>query len=327
VSGNLPEIMPQSPPWEKMPAYSYESLDEPGPPLREWIISAVLFCLTCFTISFAGMFYVVRDFDFFRAFIAVIFKPSLLLYGLPFSFPLIIILLAHELGHFIVCRYYGMRCTPPFFIPLPIPPAGTFGAFIKIKSSFRNKRALFDIGIAGPLAGFIFTIPALWTGITLSKLIPKGALHHGYTFGEPLLFRLIGRIVLGYSPGRQEMSADLIAIAGLFGLLVTSLNLLPIWQLDGGHIAYAIIGRSRQQKLSIIAAIALILQSFRGWPEIAYSHIVFGLILLIIGARLRFYHPPTLQEEEKLGPGRLFLGFLALLILILSFTPVPIAIT
>jgi membrane-associated protease RseP (regulator of RpoE activity) len=271
------------------------------------------------------MFYVWEDFGFLHTLIAVLFKPSLILYGLPFSFPLITILLAHELGHFIVCRYYGMRCTPPFFIPLPLPPVGTFGAFIKIKSSFINKRALFDIGIAGPLAGFFFTIPALWIGISLSKLISKGAIYHGYIFGEPILFRLIGMLVLGYSPGRQDMNADMIAIAGLFGLLVTSLNLLPIWQLDGGHIAYAIIGRSPQKKLSIIVAVVLILQSFVG-PTIAISHIVFGLVLLIIGTRLRFYHPPTLQEEEKLGPGRLLLGFLALIILILSFTPVPIAI-
>jgi membrane-associated protease RseP (regulator of RpoE activity) len=328
VSSNFPEYSSESSPWENVSACFDQLYCEPGPSPREWIISAILLGLTIISTTFAGLFQVAGNIGFFRALVAVMAHPRLILYGLPFSVPLITILLAHELGHFVACRHYGMRCTPPFFIPVPIPPTGTFGAFIKIKSVFRHKRALFDIGIAGPLAGFIFTVPTLWIGISHSRLIPKGMLGHGgYYLGEPLIFRLIGMLALGYSPGRQDMLANPIAMAGWVGLLATCLNLLPIWQLDGGHIAYAIIGSSWQKKLSVLVVAALILQSFLQWPIIAYSHIVFGLLLLIIGTRLRFFHPPTLLDEEKLGPGRICLGLLALLILILSFTPVPITLT
>jgi membrane-associated protease RseP (regulator of RpoE activity) len=326
VSSNLPEFPP---------VYSYRytgapdtipAVPDPGPSGREWAVSVLLFCVTAVTTSFAGLFYVVGDAGLGTALRATFYKPSLILQGLPFSVPLISILLAHEMGHFLACRYYGVRCTPPFFIPAPISIAGTLGAFIKIRSPFQHKRALFDIGIAGPLAGFILTLPALWIGIGLSKLIPKGALGTGgISFGEPLVFRMFGRLVLGYSPARQDMIAHPIAMAAWFGLLATSLNLLPIWQLDGGHIAYAMFGPVRQKKVSIVCVVALIMLSFLGWPTPSY--LLFGLLLLIVGARLRFYHPPTLLEGEELGPGRFFLGLVALLILIIAFTPVPISIT
>ncbi len=275
---------------------------------------------------FCRIIYIAGDVRFTTAALAVLSEPGLLLRGLPFSFPLIAILLAHEMGHFFACRHYDVRCTPPFFIPAPISIVGTFGAFIKIKSPFHHKRALFDIGIAGPLAGFIIALPVLWIGIGMSKLIPKGALEAGgLSFGEPLVFVFIAKLVLGYSPVKQDMIAHPIAMAAWFGLLATSLNLLPIWQLDGGHIAYAILGRLRQRKISIISAVALILMSFLGWPTPTY--LLFGLVILIIGARFHFYHPPTLQDAEEIGPGRMYLGLLALFILIICFTPVPISFT
>jgi membrane-associated protease RseP (regulator of RpoE activity) len=298
----------------------------PGPSWREWTISALLFCVTAATTSFAGLFYIVGDVGVGRALGAVFHRPSLIFHGLPFSIPLISILFVHEMGHFLACRYYGVRCTPPFFIPAPISITGTLGAFIKIKSPFQHKRALFDIGIAGPLAGFILTLPALWIGIASSRLIPKGALGPGgLNFGEPLVFRIVGKLVLGYLPARQDMIAHPIAMAAWFGLLATSLNLLPIWQLDGGHIAYAMFGRARQERVSVISVVALIMLSFLGWPTPSY--LLFGLLLLAVGARFRFYHPPTLLEGEELGPGRFFLGLIALMILIVSFTPVPISLS
>jgi membrane-associated protease RseP (regulator of RpoE activity) len=170
-------------------------------------------------------------------------------------------------------------------------------------------------------------LPTLWVGISLSKLVPKGALPPGgWNFGEPLIFRLLGHLILGYSPDRQDMIAHPMALAAWVGLLATSLNLLPIWQLDGGHIAYAVLGRSRQKKLSIYSIAALILVSFTGWPP-SITLLVFATLLLIVGARMRFFHPPTRMEEETLGMGRLFLGLIALLILIISFTPAPVTIT
>jgi membrane-associated protease RseP (regulator of RpoE activity) len=256
---------------------------------------------------------------------AIMAHPSILLQGLPFSFTFISILLAHEMGHFLACRHYGIRCTPPFFVPFPISYAGTLGAFIRIKSHFQHKRALFDVGIAGPLAGFVFALPALVIGIAFSKLIPKGSLHGAIAFGEPILFQLVGKMVLGYTPARYDMLAHPIAMAAWFGLLATSLNLFPIWQLDGGHITYALFGRERQKRISIAGAIALMLISFIGWP--IPSYFAFACLILILGMRHSFYHPPTMYEAEPLGPGRTFLGAFAFLILIISFTPVPIYIS
>jgi membrane-associated protease RseP (regulator of RpoE activity) len=257
--------------------------------------------------------------------IAVIAHPTLLVQGIPFSFTLIIILLAHEMGHFFACRHYNIQCTPPFFLPLPVSYAGTMGAFIRIKSHFPGKRALFDVGIAGPLAGFAFVVPALIVGITGSRLIPKGSLGGALAFGEPLLFRWLGRLITGYNPETHDMIAHPIAMAAWFGLLATSLNLFPIWQLDGGHIAYAMFGRERQKRVSIAAAIVLMVVSLAGWP--IPSYLLFACLLLIFGMRSRFYHPPTLCDYEDIGMPRVILGLAAFLILLLSFTPVPIYIS
>ena len=128
--------------------------------------------------------------------------------------------------------------------------AGTLGAFIRIRSPFPNKKALFDVGVAGPLAGFIVTLPVLFFGIAHSRLLPITAVPEGINFGEPLIFRWIGALVLGYSPDKQVMIAHPAAMAAWFGLLATSLNLFPIWQLDGGHIAYALFGRTMQKRVS-----------------------------------------------------------------------------
>jgi membrane-associated protease RseP (regulator of RpoE activity) len=326
VSSNLPEFPPVPPSWNVGQVYT-------GPPVpassisgRVWTWSAVLLLITIVSTSFAGLSQLDR-FDIFATFSVLISRPRLILLGLQFSIPLISILLAHEFGHFFACKYYGMRCTPPYFLPIPISFAGTLGAFIKIKSPFLNRRALFDVGIAGPLAGFVFILPTLWIGISLSKLVPRVPYPPGaLIFGEPLIFRLFGAIILGYSPEKQDMIAHPMAMAAWVGLLATSFNLLPVWQLDGGHISYAILGRSLQKKISIFSVIAMILIGFMRWPP-SLTLLVFAGILLAVGLRFRFFHPPALMEEDTLGRGRLILGSLALLILIISFTPVPIILT
>jgi membrane-associated protease RseP (regulator of RpoE activity) len=289
------------------------------------MISFILFLLTVATTTFAGLVFPIGRFDYFKTIHLLFIKPAIIIFGVSFSFPLISILLAHELGHFFACKYYNMRCTPPFFIPLPLPPTGTLGAFIKIKSKFSNRRALFDIGIAGPLAGFLFSLPVLWIGISLSRIIPKiSSRYHGVSFGEPLLFRIIGVLAVGYDPQKQDMIPHPLAMAGWVGLLLTSINLLPVWQLDGGHISYAMLGKMGHKRISIIMVSALILLSLLSWPDFSYP--LFALLLLIIGLRMKFYHPAPIMEEQSLGWGRIALGILALLILILSFTPVPISI-
>ncbi len=292
---------------------------------RQWRLPLILFVATLLSTTFAGLFYVAGDVQAGMLIRAILMRPSNLLLGLPFSLTLLAILLAHELGHYFACRYYGISCTPPFFIPLPVSIAGTLGAFIRIKSPFQHRRALFDVGVAGPLAGFVLALPALFVGIGLSQLIPRTHIAGAVTFGEPLLFRWIGKLVLGYSPATQDMLAHPIAMAAWFGLLATCLNLFPIWQLDGGHIAYAILGQKLQRKVSVAGAVTLILISFLGWP--IPSYLVFGLILLLMGLRFRFYHPPTLLDDEPLGRERVVIGIVALLILVVCFTPVPISIS
>ena len=322
MSSNLPEFPDVSSAPGKPEVSS--NLYQRNPLRNEWLIAAVLFCLTLICTSFAGLFYSIGDIGFVASLRIFLRKPGIILYGLSFSIPLISILLAHELGHFFACRFYRMNCTPPFFIPVPVSITGTLGAFIRIKSPFLNKRALFDIGIAGPLAGFAFVLPILCLGISSSRLIPKGAFPPGgLSFGEPLIFRWVGALLLGYSPDRQDMIAHPIAMAAWFGLLATSLNLLPVWQLDGGHIAYAIFGRSRQRLLSIAGIAFLLLLCLWGWRTPSY--LIFALLLLIVGWRVRFYHPRTLLDEEPLGRGRIILGLLALLILVVSFIPVPVS--
>ena len=324
MSSNLPIFPDVSSPTGK-PEVS-PNISRQNPLRNEWLIATALFCLTLICTSFAGLFYSIGDIGFVASLQICLRKPGIILYGLSFSIPLIMILLAHELGHFFACRYYGMNCTPPFFIPVPISITGTLGAFIRIKSPFLNKRALFDIGIAGPLAGFAFLLPLLCLGINSSRLIPKGAFPPGgMSFGEPLIFRGVGALLLGYSPDKQDMIAHPIAMAAWFGLLATSLNLLPIWQLDGGHIAYAILGRSRQKQLSVAAIAFLMLLCLWGWRTPSY--LIFALLLLIVGWRVRFYHPRTLLDEEPLGGGRIILGLLVLFILAVSFIPVPITFT
>ena len=330
MSSSIPEIPPASSLIDKA-GVSHEPFRdqegflpvESGPSSSQWAISLVLLSLTFCTTTFAGLFYATGFFGF-SGLSSILFKlnPGTILSCISFSFPLIVILTAHELGHYFACRYYGMKCTPPYFIPAPLPLTGTLGAFIKIKSHFRRKKALFDIGIAGPLAGFLFSLPVLWIGISISRLTPKLPQFSGLIFGEPLLFRLIGMAVLGYSPEKQDMIAHPMAMAGWVGLLATSLNLLPIWQLDGGHVAYAVFGAERHKVLSFAAVAAIIFVSFLSWPTPSY--LLFGLILLVVGWRLRFYHPAPLLDDGPLGPGRTILALIALLILILSFTPTPI---
>jgi hypothetical protein len=203
VSSNFPEYTSSSSILEERKNEFFSPISPPPeetPSLREWAIALTLFFLTFATTSLAGLYYSIGYFGFWDSIKLILHRPALLFHAFQFSFPLLTILLAHELGHYFACRYYGMRCTLPFFLPMPLPLTGTFGAFIKIKSQFINKRALFDVGVAGPLAGFIFSLPTLWIGIRLSRIIPmpKGGLPPAsLEFGEPLLFSFMGKVIHG----------------------------------------------------------------------------------------------------------------------------------
>ncbi len=326
MSSDFQEFPAVSPGWNDETASGSTALRRHAPSRKEWALSALLFFLTVISTTVAGLAYMAGPTAILHIPEIVSTRPELILGALQFSLPLMAILLAHELGHFFACRYYGLRCTPPFFIPTPFPYTGTFGAFIKIKSTFGSKRSLFDVGIAGPLAGFIVTLIVLWIGISSSHISYFVPVSPGIIeFGEPVIFRLIGMLLLDYDPSSHVIFAHPAAIAGTFGLLLTCLNLLPIWQLDGGHIAYAVFGRKLQRKISIVVLVLLTLVGLSEWPTPSY--LVFGLVVFILGSRAHFFHPSTLKDWEALGYGRTSLALIALLILILCFTPVPVSIT
>jgi membrane-associated protease RseP (regulator of RpoE activity) len=224
------------------------------------------------------------------------------------------ILLAHEMGHYLTCRYYHVDATLPYFIPAPTI-IGTMGAFIKIRSPITQKRHLFDIGIAGPLAGFVLAVPCVIYGLYHSKLVTPLPAEGSIIFGEPLLLVLIGNIIFRGSPEAFDLILHPVAFAGWVGMLVTALNLFPISQLDGGHVAYAVLGKKAKilAKIVFYAFLVMGVVFWIGW-------FIWALIIFFIGMR----HPRIYDEEIPLSPGRKLISILAVIIFILSFIPEPI---
>lgn len=250
--------------------------------------------------------------------IAITLNWSLLLNGLWYSVAVLAILGAHEFGHYFACRYYHVNATLPFFIPVP-PPflAGTLGAFIRIRQPIRSKRVLFDMGIAGPLAGFIVAVPALLVGLSMSHVavVPKD--FTGYELGEPLLFKLFASMTWGHVPEGYSLNMHPVAFAAWFGLLATALNLFPIGQLDGGHISYAVFGRASKRITLASVGIAIVL-TFVSMSWFVWT-ILMVAMLFVFGPN----HPSTADEDEPLDPTRKALAVVALVVFILSFTPAP----
>lgn len=247
--------------------------------------------------------------------------PLLIAQGIAFAASLLTILLAHEMGHYLACRFYGVDATLPFFIPAPpLFLAGTFGAFIKMKLPIPSKRALFDIGLAGPLAGFVMLLPFALLGVTSLQPAPPST-GSVIIFNDPLLIRIIGRIA-GVS--LADAQPNPFYMAAWIGLLVTSLNLMPVGQLDGGHGTFAVFG-ARTHKLVgrivfvVIAAISVLGFVWYGSP----SGFLYTVLLAVM---LRVHHPEP-QTMEPLGTARVVIGIVTLIIFALSFWPFPVAIT
>jgi membrane-associated protease RseP (regulator of RpoE activity) len=249
--------------------------------------------------------------------------PALLLLGLSFSIPLLVILLAHELGHYLACRHYRLAATLPYFVPAPFA-FGTLGAFIKIRSPLRDKRQLFDVGIAGPIAGFVALLPFLLWGIAHSRPVQVDELLAGAAPGQlvpviggSLALNGAGWLFHGTLGAGWRMGYHPFAVAAWVGLLATSLNLLPLGQLDGGHILYAALGRA-QRMLAPPLWLGLVAVGILFWP----GWLLWALVVLVLGLR----HPPVIDEDAPLGAGRRALALLALGILLVSFMPVPLGI-
>ncbi|MEO0074566.1 MAG: site-2 protease family protein [candidate division WOR-3 bacterium] len=233
--------------------------------------------------------------------------------GIPFSFSLLVILSGHELGHYFVARKNKVSVSLPYFLPIPHPLIGTMGAFIKIKSIIPNRKVLIRIGIAGPLIGFIITIPITIIGIKLSKITEIPQTETVFRLGSSLLFFLFTKIIHSSLPSGYDIVLHPMAFAGWLGMFITAINLLPLSQLDGGHIAYAILGK--KHKYLIISLLALL--GFLGiiWPG------WFFLILLILVFGLA--HPPAQDEITPINKNDKILAIIGLIIFALAFIPNP----
>ena len=291
-----------------------------APRIRYWLHLLLLF-LTLVTTTAMGA----RIVDNFRqnrpafdiehdltAFASMWSHPLLLLGGLSFSLTLMTILLAHEFGHYLACRYYGINASLPYFIPAPTL-IGTFGAFIRIRSPIYSKQVLFDVGIAGPLTGFVFLLPALGIGLACSKVLPGIAERGDLVFGVPLLLRLLESAVF---PGvaTSDIYLHPVARAAWVGIFATALNLLPIGQLDGGHIMYSFVGE-RHKLLSNLFIVALVPLGYWYWPWLLWA-----FFLLVLGRR-----HPSIFDASRLSPRRRVLGYLAFVIFGLCFMAAPIS--
>jgi len=242
--------------------------------------------------------------------------PGLLYRGIPFSFTLLLILGSHEMGHYLVSRRHRLDVTLPFFIPAPPIPfiIGTFGAFIKIRSPIQDKRALLDVGCAGPLVGVAVSIPVTLVGLALSRVTVMGGGHGAVTLGEPLLYQFLSWLVFGSLSPEANIILHPVAFAGWIGMLVTALNLIPVGQLDGGHVSYALFPEYHRY-VSLGCLGLLLVCGLVFW----YGWLMWAVLLAFLGWR----HPPPFHYWVPLDGRRKFVGFVTILVFILTFSPRP----
>ena len=273
------------------------------------LIHVVLFVLTLFTTAAANALGQGAD---------LLADPWSIRLGFPYAITLMAILSAHEFGHYSMARAHRVEATLPYFIPAPpIFFIGTFGAFIRMKSIPASRRALFDIGAAGPWGGFVVAVPAMIFGLGLSDVVPTP--EHGivgWEFAEPLIMRIASSYMLGIDPSQSTLIMHPIAFAAWVGFLVTALNLLPVGQLDGGHVSYALLGDRWHGWVSRGAVVGLLVLGFGGWP----GWLLWVFLLVAIG----FRHPRTSDSTLPLDRTRIIFALLTVLIFVLVFMAEPI---
>jgi membrane-associated protease RseP (regulator of RpoE activity) len=296
--------------YERVNGATRVTITHPRPPSlpREWKWNLASFLLTVASTLWAGAYLEGAAWDFFLR------DPARFTTGVPFSASIMSILAAHELGHYFAARRYGLDVTLPFFIPMPIlSPIGTLGAVIKMKTPIYTRRMLLDVGAAGPLAGIVVAIPVTLWGLLQSPILPIGETA-GIRLGEPLLFKALAALTAPPVPETHDIYLDSVAFAGWVGLFVTALNLLPIGQLDGGHILYALIGRGQHVVAWLFFGAILVMGLW--WPG---WYLWAALLLLLV--RLR--HPPVLDPATPLDPRRRLIGWLCVALFAACFAPVP----
>ena len=320
------------------------------PTARQWALHGSLFVTTAFTTTicgimmtpdvnvtagsppevggFSGSFLLIPY--YYAAAVGALIShafahPYFLEQGLIFSGSLLAILTAHESGHYLFCRYYGVEATLPFFIPQPpllIP--GTFGAFIRMKSPLPSRRALFDIGLAGPLAGFIVIVPIAFAGVLTLHHVPllagEAGAGGGITFNDPLLFKLIAH---AFGIDLENSAANSFYLAAWVGLLVTALNLMPVGQLDGGHGTFAAFGALAHHWIGRVAFVTMAVISVLGWM---WHGSPSGFVYVVLLAVMLSVRHPQPQQMEPLGPVRVAIGLITLIVFALCFLPFPITI-
>lgn len=285
---------------------------------RLWL-HVVLLLLTVLTSTAAGAcHYAAFTSEFERR--AVTIDWSLLLHGFWYSGTLLAILGAHEMGHYAFCRRYDVDATLPYFIPLPpiLFLTGTLGAVIKIRDAFPTRKELFDIGVAGPIAGFVVLLPALFYGMHVSTLVAAPTSGSGYSLGEPLLFRIASLATFGTLPPGIAINMHPMVFAAWFGMLATYWNLLPFGQFDGGHLTYATLGRASRW-ITVATACGAVLMTY-----FSMSWLLMTAVMLIMLRMMGPDHPPVLNHYEPLPRSRYALAIVALIIFVLCFMPVPI---
>ncbi|MEZ4314629.1 MAG: site-2 protease family protein, partial [Polyangiaceae bacterium] len=310
--------------------------DGPLPPLK-WRKNVVLFLLTTLSVFVNGAMYETKGLR--------LNDPIGLLRALPsgwkFAVPLMSILLVHELGHFFAARYHRVPASLPFFIPLPlVSPFGTMGAVIGMRGRIRSRNALLDIGAAGPLAGLVVAIPVIVIGLMTSKVsVPEP---DSWQEGQSLLYLLLKRVVIGEIPVDRDVMLNSVAFAGWSGLFVTALNLLPVGQLDGGHVAYALFGPTQNRVARVVHWSLLLVFAYNivrfmapvwrtsRWDDAgqAVSNSMFWLmwfgLLFLLGRLGGRNHPPT--DPGELSAGRKVIAVITLILFLLLFMPTPLAV-
>jgi membrane-associated protease RseP (regulator of RpoE activity) len=295
------------------PAPWVPALPVQPPPKRKFQhrygLHALLFVVTLLTTTLAG-----------AAYRPGIGWGEIFLSGLWYSIPILAILAAHEFGHYAYCRRHDVDATLPYFIPAPpFFIAGTLGAVIRIKEAFPSKKALFDIGVAGPIAGFVALVPLLYWGVAMSEVKTAPGSENVLYLGEPLLYQAMERLHFGALPPGADVYLHPMAFAAWFGMFATALNLLPFGQLDGGHIVYSVLGR-RSWYVSAGTLVAAVVLTF-----VSASWLLMTVMMLVMAVFLGFRHPRILDEHVPLDGGRMIIALAALIIFALCFTPVPIS--
>jgi len=303
--------------------YYPASWPQPQPSLRSLLIAVALLVLTAFSTlaagaQFAAAYAVGRQpafDDFAVSYFQPFLEPRLFLLGIPFAVTLMGILLAHELGHYFACRFYRIHASYPFFIPAPTL-IGTLGAFIRIRSPIVNRRALFDVALAGPVVGFLVAVPALALAIAKSKSVIAGGDDALVVFGQPLIERILEALLRPGVP-HETLLLHPVGRAAWVGIFATALNLLPAGQLDGGHILYA-LASDRHRRVTLAVAILLVPLAIHYW----LGWLMWAILLVAIG----FRHPPLIDRWQPLDPRRRSWALVALAIFVLCFMPAPLVV-